>query len=76
MLNGWIKLTKNNHLVHYWCERMDEFTATCKLCNKDINVAYMGFGALSKSKRRCVIYYPIRGGKTNRKGEISNHLRN
>ena len=51
----WLDKThSNNHLVCYWCERKDKFTETCKLCNKDINVAYMGFGALKQhsEKRR------------------------
>ena len=28
--------------------KKDEFTATCTLCNKDINVKYIGFGALKQ----------------------------
>ena len=65
------KNDSNNHLVHYWCERKDGFTATCKLCNKDINGAYMGFGAFKQhsEERTHGIYYTISGGKTNRKGE-------
>ena len=28
--------------------KKDEFTATCAFCNKDINVEYIGFGALKQ----------------------------
>ena len=49
----WLDRTdSNSHLLHYWCEKKDEFTATCKLCKKDINVAYMGFGALMQHSEK------------------------
>ena len=49
----WLDRTdSNSHLLRYWCEKKDEFTATCKLCKKDINVAYMGFGALKQHSEK------------------------
>lgn len=45
--SAWLEKTdSNNHCINLWCVKKDEFTATCTLCNKDINVEYMGFGAL------------------------------
>ena len=34
--------------MRLWCIKKDDHTATCTLCRKDINVEYMGFGALDK----------------------------
>ena len=36
-----------NHCINLWCVKK-EFKATCTLSNKDINVEYMGFGALKQ----------------------------
>ena len=47
MLSGWIKLIKQSACV-LWHVKKDEFTATHKLCNKDINVAHMGYEALKQ----------------------------
>ena len=32
----------------FWYVKKERFTTTCKLCNKDINVAHMAFGALKQ----------------------------
>ena len=49
----WLDITDTtSHLLCYWCEEKDEFTATCKLCKKYINVAYMGFGALKQHSEK------------------------
>ena len=45
MLNGWIKVTQAINL-YVLCVKKDEFTATCKVCDKDINVVHMGFGTM------------------------------
>ena len=44
----WKKMDSNNHCINPGCVKKDEFTATCTLCNKDINVEYMGFEALKQ----------------------------
>ena len=36
----------------FWCIKKDEFTAGCKLCDKDINVVYMEFGALKQHSEK------------------------
>ena len=47
--NTWLKRTdSNDHCVGLWCVKKDDNTATCTLCQKDINIAYMGFGALNQ----------------------------
>lgn len=38
----------NGQQIALWCIRKDEFTATCKLCQCDINTAYMGYSALKQ----------------------------
>ena len=47
-----VKTDSTNHLVCYWCETKDEFTAMYELCNKEINVAYIGFGALKQHSEK------------------------
>ena len=51
------KTDSNNHVVHYWCERKDEFRAICKFCKKDITVAYMGFGAIKQHSEKGDTWY-------------------
>ena len=34
--------------MRLWCVQKDDYTATSTLCKKDINVEYMGFGALNQ----------------------------
>ena len=47
--NTWLERTdSNDHCVGLWCVKKDENTATCTLCQKDINITYMGFGALNQ----------------------------
>ena len=50
MLNGWIKLTQSMFIL--WYVEKDEFTATHKPCNKDINVAHIGFRALKQHSEK------------------------
>ena len=52
MLNGWTELTLTVIYFVTGVKKKDEFTATCKLCKKDINVAYMGFGALKQHSEK------------------------
>ena len=42
------KTDSNGHCVSLWCVKKDEKTATCTLCQKDINIVHMGFGALNQ----------------------------
>ena len=53
MLNGMMKLTQMLNFYVLVCKK-DELTATCKLCNKDITVAHMGFGALKQNSKKKV----------------------
>ena len=73
----WLDRTdSNSHLLCYLCEKKDDFTATYKLCKKDINVAYMGFGALKQhSEKKIHIGFTthLEEAKKNRKCEKSNH---
>ena len=46
---AWLeKVDSNNQVVGVWCVKKDDYTATCKMCSKDVNVEYMGFGALKQ----------------------------
>ena len=38
----------------YWCVKRDKFTVTCKLCNKGINLAEIGFGSLKQHSEKNV----------------------
>ena len=38
----------NGQAISLWCIKKDNFTATCKLCDTHINVAYMGYSALKQ----------------------------
>lgn len=46
------KLDSNNQQVNVWCTKKDDFTALCKLCESDISVAHMGFGALKQHSQK------------------------
>ena len=38
----------NGQAISLWCIKKDNFTATCKLCDTHINIAYMGYYALKQ----------------------------
>ena len=38
----------NGQAISLWCIKKDNFTATCKLCDTHINIAYMGYSALKQ----------------------------
>ena len=45
--NSWLEKTDSNGHA-----KKDDNTATCILCQKDINIAYMGFGALNQHEEK------------------------
>ena len=38
----------NGQAISLWCIKKENFTATCKLCDTHINIAYMGYSALKQ----------------------------
>ena len=38
----------NGQAISLWCIKKDNFTATCKLCDTHINIAYLGYSALKQ----------------------------
>ena len=38
----------NGQAISLWSIKKDNFTATCKLCDTHINIAYMGYSALEQ----------------------------
>ena len=47
--NTWLERTDpNGHCVGLWCVKKDDITATYTLCQNDINITCIGFGALNQ----------------------------
>ena len=42
------KPDSNSQAISSWCVKKDYFTATCKLCNTDINIAHMGYSVVTQ----------------------------
>ena len=51
--NAWLdKVDANNQVKSLWCMKKDDYTATCKLCCKDISTESMGFSALKQHSEK------------------------
>ena len=48
------KIDSNGNLVHKWCMQKDDYTATCTLCHKDINVEHMGLSVVKHHNEKKV----------------------
>ena len=60
----------NGEAISLWCIKKDNFTATCKLCNTQINIAHMGYSALkqhSEKKKHKAFHQHSRRSKIRRK---------
>ena len=66
------KPDSNGQAISLWCVKKDDFTATCKLCNTDINIAHMGCSALtqhSEKKKHKGFSLPLEKVKDHEKGK-------
>ena len=46
------KVDANRHVISLWCMKKDDYTATCKLCCKDISTKSMGFSDLKQHSEK------------------------
>ena len=46
------KPDSNGQAISLWCIKKDNFTATCRLCNTDINITHMGYSALKQHSEK------------------------
>ena len=51
--NAWLdKVDVNNQVISLWCMKKGDYTATYKLCCKDIHIESMGFSALKQHSEK------------------------